>query len=181
MKTIAIMIAAFANCVVIHGQQSSTSTTGMTGPHIVKNEIDIKGEPAAVWEALTNPWLTKKYFYGSMVYSDWQPGHSIVFKRKFLWKKIEMKGEIIQIEPGKLLQYTLHNSAGKNGTATTSTVTDVLTFENGITKVSITDDVGTGEGADKRYKRSVKGWNKILKGLKKTVEKDKNPNVSLIK
>lgn len=135
--------------------------------YIVKKKITIDAEPLSVWDALTNPEKTKKYFFNCEVHSKWKPGSSITFKgRMFFIFKIEMKGEILKVENGKLLQYTLKNS----GSDSTSTVTDVLTFENGKTILSITDDVGAAEGAEKRYKRSVIGWDKILKGLKKLVE-----------
>ena len=81
-----------------------------------------------------------------------------------------MKGEIVKAEPGKILKYTLKN--GKASEASTSTVTDELAYADGKTTLAITDDVGSGEGAEKRYHRSVKGWNKVLKGLKELVEKD---------
>lgn len=95
--------------------------------------------------------------------SDWKVGSSIIFKGRIFWFfPIEMKGKIDQITPGKLLKYTLAN--GKDGS--TSTVTDELTEKDGKTTLHITDDVGQGEGAAKRYHKSVKGWDKILKGLK---------------
>ena len=53
-----------------------------------------------------------------------------------------------------------------------SIVTDELTYENGQTILSITDNVGQGEGAQERYDRSEKGWDKILEGLKELVEKE---------
>ena len=138
--------------------------------HIVKKSITIKAEPAQVWDALTNPEKTKKYFFHSKVYSDWKAGSAITFKGKiFLVKKFEMTGKILAAEPNKLLKYTLGNGSDKSGNSF-STVTDVLTYANGETTVSITDDVGQGDGAEKRFKRSEKGWDKILKGLKETVE-----------
>ena len=137
--------------------------------YIVRKTIDIKAEPAKVWNALTNPELTKKYFFHSKVYSDWKPGSAIVFKGKiFLVKNFEMKGKIEAIEENKLLKYTLQNGSDDNKSS--STVTDVLIYKNGITTVSVSDDVGEGEGAEKRFKRSERGWTKVLQGLKKTVE-----------
>ena len=100
-------------------------------------------------------------------------GSSISFKGKiFLIKKIELNGKIVKIEPEKLLQYTLMNE-GSNDSSSYSTVTDELTYENGETILSITDDVGKGEGAEERYKKSEKGWGKVLKGLKELVEEGK--------
>lgn len=136
---------------------------------IVKKSIAIKAPVEKVWDALTNPEKTKEYFFNCRVYSDWKESSAIVFKGKMFWIiPIEMKGTITQIEPGKLLRYTLNNKS--DGSKTTSTITDELTYADGITTLNITDDVGQGEGAEKRYKRSVKGWDKILNGLKEFVE-----------
>lgn len=137
--------------------------------YIVKKEIAIHAKPEEVWDALTNPEKTKKYFFKCKVYSDWKPGSIITFKRKFFFFiKFEMSGTILEAEPLKLLKYTLENSKSSS----TSTVTDEITSQNGITTLSVTDNVGQGEGAGMRYKKSDKGWDKVLKGLKELVESD---------
>lgn len=142
---------------------------------IVRKQINIRAEPAQVWAALTNPELTKKYFYGCKVYSKWEVGSPITWRRKILWMKVELKGRITQIESEKRLQYTLKNtkSAKSGQPASQSLVTDVLTYKDGVTTLSITDDVGKGEGAEKRYRKSVKGWGKMLKDLKQLLEEQK--------
>jgi uncharacterized protein YndB with AHSA1/START domain len=141
----------------------------MITAHVVKKQIAINAPPSAVWDALTNPEKTKKYFFNCEVFSDWKTGSAIVFKGKmFLLKKIELKGEIIKIEKEKFLQYWLHNE----DSTSVSTVTDELSFEEGKTILTITDDVGEGEGAEERYERSEKGWDKVLNGLKELVEEN---------
>lgn len=138
---------------------------------IVEKEISLKAKPSEVWDALTNPDKTKKYFFNCKVISDWKAGGSITFSgRIFLIKKIEMKGTILKIEPEKFLKYSLKNGDSSDAQSF-STVTDKLSYQNGKTILSITDDVGEGKGAEKRFKRSQKGWDKILKGLQKLVEK----------
>jgi uncharacterized protein YndB with AHSA1/START domain len=137
--------------------------------YTVHQKITLNAEPSVVWDALTNPEKTKEYFFNCRVISDWKAGSPITFKGRMFWViPIEMKGKIIKAEPGKLLKYSLTN--GKGADASTSTVTDELTYENGKTILSIHDNVGHGEGAKKRYHRSVKGWHKVLKGLKVLVE-----------
>ena len=137
--------------------------------YIVQQSIKIKAQPAQVWDALTNPNKTKKFFFHCKVFSDWKQGSSITFKGKIFYLfPIELTGKIEAIEQHKLLKYTLSN--GKS--TTHSTVTDTLSYDNGITTLSISDDVGQVEGAEKRYKKSVKGWEKILKGLKELVEEE---------
>ena len=137
---------------------------------IVKKTVDINAKPSEVWDALTNPEKTKEYFFNCEVFSDWKVGSPITFKGKILLvKKIEMNGKILKIEPEKLLQYSLTNGDDKDNPST-STVTDELTYKNGVTTLSITDDVGQGEGAEERFEKSEKGWDKVLKGLKELVD-----------
>ena len=141
---------------------------------VVRKKIRINAAPSVVWNALTNPEKTKQYFFNCEVFSDWEPGSTIRFTgRMFLIKKIEFKGIILQIEPNKLLKYSLENEEDETDPTSFSTVTDELTFENGETILSISDDVGQGKGAQERYDRSEKGWEKILQGLKEVVEADK--------
>jgi uncharacterized protein YndB with AHSA1/START domain len=141
------------------------------GNFVVQKTIELNAPVAQVWDALTNPEKTRKYFFHCRVFSDWKPGSAITFKgRIFLIKKIELRGEIIEATPNVILKYQLNNESG--GTKTTSVVTDILTPENGKTILSVSDDVGDGPGAKERYERSLKGWDKVLAGLKKLVEEE---------
>ena len=36
--------------------------------------IYIKAEPAHIWEALTTPEFTRRYFHATDIQSDWKPG-----------------------------------------------------------------------------------------------------------
>ncbi len=134
--------------------------------YTVHQTLTLNASPETVWDALTNPEQTRKYFFGCKVFSDWKAGSSITFKGRMFWIiPIEMKGKIIAATPGKLLKYTLSNSKGKS----TSTVTDTITQKDDKTILEISDNVGDGDGAEKRYHRSVKGWRKVLSGLQKLV------------
>ncbi len=138
------------------------------GHFVVNKDIRIKAEPSTVWDALTNPLKTRKYFFNCKVVSNWHVGDPITFKgRMFLIIPIEMNGRIQEIEPGRLLKYTLEN----RHSGTFSTVTDRLNYEDGETVLSISDDVGEGDGAEQRYNRSQKGWDKVLTGLKNLLER----------
>lgn len=140
--------------------------------HIVSKQIDIKATPEQVWDALTNPEKTKEYFFHCRVQSDWKPGSPITFKGKmFLLINIEMHGTIIEAVPNKHLEYLLKNRDGEEESS--SHVTDLLSYNDGITTLSVTDNVGSGEGAEERYKKSMKGWDKVLEGLKELVENQK--------
>jgi len=136
---------------------------------VVKKSVAINAPVEAVWDALTNPEKTKRYFYNCGVFSDWKAGSPIVFKGKMLLViPVELEGVIMEVKPNKLLKYKLFNESDDRGGS--STITDELDYVDGETLVHITDDVGLGNGAEDRYKRSVKGWDKVLKGLKDFVE-----------
>lgn len=140
--------------------------------YVVKKSVEIHANPVEVWDALINPEKTKQYFFHCEVESDWRVGSKITFRGKImLIKKIEMSGEILQIEPRKILKYTLQNTSDDSNTF--STVTDELEYAHGVTTLTISDDVGSGEGARERYEKSEKGWDKVLEGLKKLVESER--------
>src|ERR1700712_1481902 len=85
--------------------------------YIVKKHIAINAPAEAVWDALTNPEKTKKYFFHCRVISQWKAGSPITFKgRMFFIIPIKMRGEIKKIQPGKMLQYTLGNKGGSTST-----------------------------------------------------------------
>jgi uncharacterized protein YndB with AHSA1/START domain len=142
------------------------------GKYVVRKSIRLEATPPVVWDALTNPQKTKQYFFHCAVASDWKPGSQITFKgRIFLIKKIELKGRIDRVEPQRMLRYTLNNTQSSDGGKTFSTVTEQLTPYGSGTLLTVTDDVGNGPGAEARYNKSLKGWDSVLKGLKKVVEK----------
>jgi len=137
--------------------------------YIVRKDIWLNAQPEVIWNILTDPEKTKRYFFHCRVFSDWKPGSPIVFRgRILLFKKIELHGEIIDACPEKFLKYKLNNTHDDS----VSVVTDTLIPENGGTLLAISDDVGQGPGAQERYDRSVKGWDKVLKGLKKVVDRE---------
>lgn len=149
---------------------SATQNPETTNRFIVHKGIRLMATPAEVWDALTNPEKTKKYFFNCKVFSDWKVGSPITWKGTvILIKKIELHGTIVKIEPGKLLVYTLKNEHSSS----ISTVTEKLIASEGDTVLTISDDVGEGEGAEDRYRKSEKGWTKVLNGLKKLVEKNR--------
>ncbi len=136
---------------------------------IVRKEVRIRAGRWQVWQALTDPELTRQYFFGCRVESSWQEGSAIAFKGRIfgIWP-IKMKGTVKRIEPGHILRYTLENKGGS-----TSTVTDTINEDGSQTVLTIMDDVGQGPGARKRYLRSLKGWDKVLPGLKAMLEERK--------
>ena len=44
-------------------------------------EIYIRATPERIWQALTDSELVKRYYFGSVIESDFQPGSPIIYKQ----------------------------------------------------------------------------------------------------
>ena len=148
----------------------------MSNPLIVKNTITINATTAKVWDTLTKPEETKKYMFGCETVSDWEQGSPLLWKGNFNGQEmVAVKGIIVNIEPGKLLEYTTidPNSGIADVPENYLTVTYELTPQNGETILTVTQGdyskVGDGE---KRYDEAVSsgGWGPILVEIKKVAE-----------
>lgn len=146
---------------------------------IVKNTVAINAPASKVWDALVNPEQTKKYMFGCETVSDWQPGSSLLWKMNYEGKEIiPVKGVITDIEPGKLLTYTVidPNASYPDIPENYLNVTYRLEENNKVTILTVLQD-GFEDAADgeKRYKdvyNNGEGWNPILVEIKKLVESD---------
>ena len=79
----------------------------MKSPLIIENQIEINASALSVWDALVNPEKTKIYMFGCETVSDWKPGSSLLWKGIYEGKEmVFVKGEVIEIQPGKHLKYT---------------------------------------------------------------------------
>jgi len=61
------------------------------------NRIVIKSTPEQIWQALTDPNMTSKYWYNGSIHSDWKPGSPFN-----IWNpqgKVQAKGVLLVVEP----------------------------------------------------------------------------------
>ena len=136
---------------------------------VAKASVVIDAPAAAVWVALVDSSALKEYMFGSTVISDWKKGSKIVFKGEWQGKPYEDKGVILQLEPGKRLQYSHFSPLmGKpDSPENYHTVTIDLASEGNRTRVSLSQDNNATEDA---REHSTKNWATMLAGLKKYVE-----------
>ena len=125
-----------------------------------------------VWEALTNPRLIKKYFFGTDAISDWQPGSPITFSGEYEGKKYKDKGTILESKPGKLLKYSYWSSMSgiEDKPENYVNISFALAESQGQTRITVTQDNIPDE---KTKAHSAENWKKVLKGLKELLEKDR--------
>jgi len=135
---------------------------------IVEKSIKLNADISKVWEALTNPEITKKYFFNCEAISDWQVGNPIIFKFISDGKEmVPVKGVITTIEPNRILEYTCFAPEFENEPSKHTTVCYKLSSENGMTNLSLSQ----GEFGDQdTYNHTQASWDTVLGDLKTILE-----------
>jgi uncharacterized protein YndB with AHSA1/START domain len=141
----------------------------MNKKHVAEATITINAPVSKVWQALVNPEIIKQYLFNTEVISDWKVGSPIIYRGEWEGKPFEDKGEILEIEPEKLLKSTHWSplSGVPNIPENYHTVTYTLTDKGENTAVTITQD---NNATEEEKAHSEKNWQTVLKGLKDLLE-----------
>jgi uncharacterized protein YndB with AHSA1/START domain len=141
----------------------------MTEKPVAKASITINATASQVWEALTDPDLIEQYLFGTHVTTDWQVGSPIHYRGVWEGKPYEDKGQIVQIEPEKLLVSTYWSplSGVPDLPAYYKTVRYELTPAGRATRVTITQD---NNDTEEEMAQSSSNWEMVLGGMKKLLE-----------
>src|SRR5262245_5674619 len=125
-----------------------------------------------VWDALVNPQTIKQYMFGTQVSSDWTAGSAILWKGEWQGKRYEDRGVVLQVEPGRRLQYTHFSplSGLPDAPENYHTVTIDLSSEPLTTRVSLSQDNNL---TDQARDHSEKNWHMMLGSLKMLLEKQR--------
>ena len=134
-----------------------------------KTEVIINTSPTKVWEALTTPEIIKQYLFGTDAKSDWKVGSPIIYSGVWEGKAYEDKGQILEIEPEKILKTTYWS--GMSGKPDAPENYQIVTYEleavDGGTKVTLTqENTQSQESID----HSMGNWKMVLDGMKKLLE-----------
>ena len=122
-----------------------------------------------VWEALTKPEIIKEYFFGTNTYTDWQPGHPIVFKGEWEGKNYEDKGTVMEVKENELIRYNYWSSMSGIQDKPENYVTISYQVEGKDNDVTLT--VRQENIPDEKMKaHSEENWKKVLKELKNLLE-----------
>ncbi|MGH3051155.1 MAG: SRPBCC family protein [Gaiellaceae bacterium] len=131
--------------------------------------IFIRATPEQVWEAITTPEFTRRYFHGSEIDSTFEPGSpykSWSPTHEQLW----VEGEVVESNPPERLVHTwlsLYDEEAA-GEQPSRVAWEIELKDGGITKLTVVHD---------RLERSPKtaagvsgGWMYVLSGLKTVLE-----------
>ena len=68
--------------------------------------VTINAPATKVWDALTQNDKRKQWFFGVETETDWKEGSPLVHTGEYQGKPYKDKGEILEIEPGRMLVHT---------------------------------------------------------------------------
>jgi uncharacterized protein YndB with AHSA1/START domain len=140
-------------------------STGITA----KQEIQVNAPVEKVWEALTDPAIIRKYFFGTNTHTDWKPGSPIIFEGEWQGKTYRDKGTIHEVEKNKTIRYDYWSSMSgiEDKPENYVMVTYSLREEGNGTILKVTQENVHDE---KTKTHSEQNWKMVLEGLKKVVE-----------
>ena len=132
----------------------------------------IAAPPDKVWEGFVSPESNRVLFMGAELEADLKPGGSMnwVGTGPDGKRTTYVRGEVLQSDPPKLLQYTFAFATSTKF----SRVTLELVPETEATKVSVTHDQWAED--DSSYAPTADGWPRILSRLKTLIETGKTFN-----
>lgn len=130
-------------------------------------EVYIRTTPEKLWNAITDPAITKQYFYGTSVRSDWKVGSTIEHLNPD--GSIALSGKILEMTPPRRLVTTFvmeHDADAKMDRP--SRVTWEIVPRGEVCLLTVTHDDFDSE--TKTYNNVRLGWNPVLGGLKTLLE-----------
>jgi uncharacterized protein YndB with AHSA1/START domain len=132
--------------------------------------VFIRATPEQVWDAITKPEFTTKYFHGTKIESSFEPGTPYL---SVAGDETVVEGEIIESDPPKMLKHTWRALWSPETAAEPhSRVTwEIEPQAGGVTKLTVTHD--QLEAAPKTAVSVAGGWSYVLSGLKTLLETGK--------
>ena len=130
--------------------------------------VFIRAPREKVWDAITKPEFTRRYFFGSEASRPWKAGETQVFVEHGT-NRLLVEGEVIEYDrPRRLVHGWLVHYDKELTAEGPSRVTYELEEKDGVTKLTaIHDDFPSGS---KVYDNVAGGWMWVLSGLKSVVE-----------
>jgi len=123
----------------------------------------IRTTPEALWDAITNPELTARYFYGTRIDSDFEVGAALRYMGE---ESAAIEGEVVEIEPRRKLVHSFAFPDQPDDAPTR--VTWEIEPEGDVCKLTVIHE--GFEGHTDTWDITSGGWPYILNSLKTFIE-----------
>lgn len=132
---------------------------------VIRITLYIASSSTKVWDALTNPEITQKYWFDTRLESDWTVGSKLIYRRN---GEITDENTVLQVELEKLLSYTFEPRYPEFQNEPPSRVTFSVADNGEIVRLTMIHD--GFEKNSKVYLACSDGWPMILNNLKTLLE-----------
>jgi uncharacterized protein YndB with AHSA1/START domain len=143
--------------------------TTMTEQTTQVYSVFIRATPEQVWDAITKPEFTTRYFHGTRIESTFEPGAPYLSLAGDGDQTL-VDGEVLESDPPRMLRHTwraLYDP--ETASEPFSRVTwEIEPQEGGVTKLTVVHD--QLEAAPKTAEGVAGGWSYVLSGLKTLLE-----------
>ncbi len=126
-------------------------------------QIVISSTAQKVWDSLTTPEFTQKFWFGRRVVSNWKIGSEVLVITPEGME--EVKGKVVEYDPNKRLSYTWRTPTDSE--EETTTVVFELQEMGPMVKLTILHDI---DAENAKFQQAAAGWTFILCGLKTFLE-----------
>ena len=130
-------------------------------------QVFIRTEPEQVWQAITDPAFTERFFFQTRVAAEWQPGAPIKY-----WMRdgaLAVEGEVLEAEPPRRLVTTwAFRGNPETEVDPPSRVTWEIEPMAGMCRLTLVHDDFPSETAT--FKSVGGGWPLVLSSLKSLLE-----------
>jgi uncharacterized protein YndB with AHSA1/START domain len=143
--------------------------TTMTEQATQVYSVFIRATPEQVWDGITKPEFTTRYFHGTKIDSTFEPGAPYLSVAGDGGETL-VDGEVLESDPPRMLKHTwraLYDP--ETASEPHSRVTwEIEPQDGGVTKLTVTHD--QLEAAPKTAVSVAGGWSYVLSGLKTLLE-----------
>ncbi len=131
--------------------------------------VRVAASPDDVWQAITDPELIARYYFGTRAESDWRPGSPITWSGEYDGTKYHDHGTILEAVPGDRLVHTHFSplSGRQDVPENYHTLTWALRPDGEGTTVTLSQD---NNHSYDEVEHSERNWQQVLEGLKTVVE-----------
>lgn len=166
-KYAAARVSALADLKEVLEGGNSMSAEVTTRPKQVY-QVFIQAPPERVWDAITKPEFTTRYYYGCSLKTDLAAGSPFTYLMPDGSPIVE--GEVLACDPPRRLVHTYHSLWGPLAEDAPTRVTwELEAMQGGVTKLTVVHDDFEGETATYQGLAGG-GWTWILSNLKTLLE-----------
>jgi len=137
--------------------------------YLATAETDIAAAPERVWDVLTDPEQLKELWFGAEVKTDWQQGSPITWSGEWEGKPYQDKGEILEVDPGRLLKLTHYSPLTGQPDVPENYHTLIYTLDGDgtATHLKLTQD---NNASEEEAKHSQEMWEMLVAKVKDAAE-----------